>query len=477
MISKKSLNRKLFSLIVVLSLLFLVCLPAFAAEGEKVTINVLGVQDPMFFAVEEILSEFEEETGIKVNLEALAYDALMARLTTSFVTKESGNDVAFVDNVRLAQLAENKWIIPLTDLIRRDKQEVKMNEFVPAAIYSISEHKGDIYTMPIGVYSQLVMYRTDLLEKAGLKPPPIEFADWWTWDTYMDYVKKLDALGDDIYGTVICGAQPIPVVHMYTGLEVSRGVRWFKSFPRAPWDFTPTINTEKSVETLKYYLELYKYSPPESINFVWMDAGTAFSKQDIGIFYWWSPYSYLIRHAGYMVEEPSPNVGKYGYAAMPYQPGEDKIISSGGWGMGIPQYSDKKEAAWKFIKWFSSAEGQKKMGLTKLKSFDDFARKPLFEDEELLKYYPELPVHLDMLTKSDAKLSRPQTVIYPTLEGIYGLLLNTTLSGQITPEKAMADAQSQFENVLKQNNFLPYEGESYDQTLEKTIKLIEELSP
>ena len=236
-------------------------LASFSAVAEDVAITVLGVQDPWYFALEEVLPEFEQATGIKVNLEGLAWDALQARLATSFITKDPGVDLISVDDCRLSQFAENAWIIPLTELIEKDKAEVKMNEFVPEVIYASSTWRGDVYTLPIAVYSQFVMYRTDLLEKAGLEAPPTEFADWWTWDKYMEYVKKLDALGDDVYGTVVVGAQPVPIVHMYTGLEVSKGVRWFKQFPETPWDFTPMVNSEKSINALKYYLELYKHSP------------------------------------------------------------------------------------------------------------------------------------------------------------------------------------------------------------------------
>jgi len=449
-------------------------IPAFA---QKATINVMGVQDPWYFALEEIIPQFEKETGIKVNFEGLSWDALQARLTTSFITKEKGVDVISVDDCRLAQFAENTWIVPLTPLIKKDKQAVKMNEFVPQIIYSSCAWRGDIYTLPVATYSQFVMYRTDLLERAGLLNPPTNPADWWTWNEYMKYVKKLDGLSDKIYGTVIVGSQPVPIVHMYTGLEVSRGVRWFKKFPEAPWDFTPTINTQKSIDTLKFYQELYKYSPPEAINYLWFDAGTAFAKKDVGIYYWWSPYGYLARHAGYMVEEASPIVGKFGVSLMPYQPGEAKTYSLGAHGFGIPQYSAAKDEAWEFIKWATSSKEQKAMALTHLHAFNDFSRKPLFEDPELIKYYPWLPTQLRTLELSDGKISRPHMPLYPSLEGFYGLQLNSALAGHKTPEQAMADAQAQWEVIMKQNFYLPYVGLSYDDTLDKTIDLIKELSP
>jgi multiple sugar transport system substrate-binding protein len=447
------------------------------AFAQNASINVIAVQDPFFFAIEQLLPDFQKATGIKVNLEGMAWDALQARLTTSFITKDPGVDVVNVDDCRLAQFAENTWIVPITDFIRKDKKEVKMNEFIPQIIYSACTWRGEVYTLPVAMYVQNVIYRTDLLQKAGLKAPPTKFEDWWTWDKYMEYVKAFKDLGPDVYGTVIVGAISAPVVHMYTGLEVSRGVRWFKQFPQAPWDFTPTINTPESVATLEFYQELYKNSPPEAVNYLWFDAGVAFSTKDIGMFYWWSPYDYLIQQAGYMVAEPSKNLGKYGYAVMPIQPGAEKMYSVGGHGLAIPQFSDKKDAAWKFIKWATSADTQKKMALLKLKAFSDFSREPLFKDKELQKYYPWLDVQLYMSKYSDGKVSRPHMVLYPTMEGFYGLEINKVLAGQLTASDAMKEAQQQFEIILKQNYYLPFQGKSYDDSVQKAVELIKTLSP
>jgi len=435
------------------------------------------VQDPFYFALEKAIPQFEKQTGIKVNLQGLAYDALYAKLITSFVGKEKGADVVTVDQMWLSQYAENRWIIPLTPYIQKDKQEVQMNEFVPETVYTMAEWRGDIYTLPIAAYGQFVMYRNDLLAQAGLLPPPTEPADWWTWDKYMEYVEKLDGLGEDIYGTVICGAQPVPIVHMYTQLAVSKGVRWFKQFPKAPWDFTPTINTKENVETLNYYKKLYEHSPEEAINYIWFDAGTAFAKKDIGIFFWWTPYGSLIRQAGYMVEEPSPVVGKYDIALLPHQPGVPQVYSLGGWSLGIPTYSAYKDEAWEFIKWATSREVQKMMALTPIYQFNDFAREPLFRDEDCLEYYPWLSTQLYSLKQGNGKITRPPIPIYTTLEGFYGLQLNMAVAGLKSSEAALADAESQWELILKQNFYIPYKAVSYDDTLENTLKLIKELSP
>jgi len=474
------MSKRLRKMVVVVAVLVTVSTLLFGSmlcQAQKVTINALSVQDPFWFALEKAVPQYEKETGVKVNLQGLAYDAMHAKLITSFIGKTKGLDVITIDQMWLSQYAENRWIVPLTSYIKRDKKEVRMDGFVPETIFSMSEWRGNIYAMPIAPYGQFVMYRTDLLDQTGMQAPPTKPAAWWTWDEYMNYVETFDELGDNIYGTVIVGAQPVPIVHMYTQLAVSKGVRWFKQFPEAPWDFTPTINTAKNVETLKYYKKLYEYSPQESINYIWYDAGTAFSKKDIGMFFWWSPYGYLVRQAGYMVEEPSPNADKYKVALLPFEPGTPQTYSLGGWTLGIPAYSAYKEEAWDFIKWATSARIQKMMALTPLYQFNDFAREELFTDEDIIEYYPWLPTQLYSLKLGNGKITRPPIPIYSTLEGFYGLQLNSAVAGLKSPEAALADAETQFKLILKQNFYLPYAAASYDDTLKNVEKLIQELSP
>jgi multiple sugar transport system substrate-binding protein len=464
---------------IVLCLVMIVSIAGKSSERgkEAAAINILATQDPFYFGMELLIAEFEEETGIEANLEALAYDALHAKIITSFIGKTAGVDVVTVDQMWLSQYADNNWIIDLTPLIEEDKEEVKMDEFVPEVVYSMSEWRGKIFTMPLAAYGQFVIYRTDLMKKAGLKPPPETPEDWWTWEVYLKYVQKLHKLGPDIYGTVICGAQPVPIVHMYTQLAVANGVTWVKNFPQGTWDFTPTINSPENVEALEFYKMLYGYAPPECINYNWFDAGMEFAKKDISMFFWWTPYGYLVRQAGYMVEEPSPVVGQYKIAPLPRNPGKKQIYSLGGWSVAIPTYSASKDAAWEFVKWVTSGPTQKKMGLVGLKQFNDFCREPLFRDKDLIEVYPWLETQLFTLKEGDGKITRPPIPIYTTLEGFYGLQLNMVVAGMKPAKDALNEVQQQFELALKQNFFLPYPGESYDDTLANTEKLLKELSP
>jgi multiple sugar transport system substrate-binding protein len=442
-------------------------------------ISVLTIQDPFFFGLQKLLPQFEKETGIKVKMEGVDYNTLNARSTNSFLTHQSDIDVISPDSMWLSRFANSGWLVDLSPLMRRDRAEVRPDDFIPGAIHSLSEWKGGIYTLPAAAYGSVVLYRPDVFKALGLPMPPAKPSPDWTWDKYLQEVKAIDGKtvnGQRMHGTVVAGSGPQPVLHMYSQLAASKGVRWFQSFPDSPkWNFTPQLDSAENLDALRYFQQLYRYSPPESINYLWFDAGTAFSSGNVGMFYWWTPYAYLVRKSTYMGTKDSKVVGKYAVAALPQQPGKEQVSNVGGYAFGISRYSEKKSAAWKFVKWASSARTQKQMALLPGHQFADFARRSLYSDPQLLKAYDYLPTQLSVLEKGDGKAARPPIPNYTTLEGDYGQALNQMLAGDLTPQQTAEQVQANVKDVLQNEQYLPWRQPSYDDTVASTTRILQQL--
>ena len=457
--------------------------PAAAVPSTGKTIRGLVTGDPFQYALEIVRAEFTAQTGINVEYENLAYDQLNARLASSFVSGTPDADVITVDQMWNGTYSDSGWIIPLDDYISRDA-DTDIQDFIPEVLYSLNTWRGRMMTLPIAAYGQGVVYRKDVFEANGIDALPTDTADaaGWTWDRYRELVESLQGVdfeGTTLFGTVVCGAQPVPIVHMYTQLAASRGVRWFTNFPNAPWDLTPTINTPENVESLAFYKSLYDLSPPESINYVWFDAGTRFSQKDIGMFYWWTPYFYLTKNDGYMSGTPSGLEEVLGYGILPKLSDDaEQATSLGGWSLGIPSSAANQEEAWQFIKWATGTEAQKAMALLPDYNyqFSDFSRVSLYTDPEIAEVYPYLDLQLSILRQGNGKVVRPPAPGYTTLEGVYGLQLNQALTGAMTPEQAIATTETLWQNILSGLLLVPYSGESYDDTLENTQALIDRLA-
>jgi multiple sugar transport system substrate-binding protein len=463
--------------------------PALKAEAaprraqETKTINVLTVGDPWSLALQTVVKQFTDKTGIEVKIEELGYVALQARLVNAFLTKTSDADVIAVDQMWVSQYADNGWIRSLDDYIKADS-DTKFDDFMPEVLYSLNTWRGKVWTLPVGAYAQGIMYRTDLFKDAGIDPLPATVADAkdWTWDKYMGIVEQLNGKemgGTKFFGTTLIGAQPVPVVHMFTQLSASYGTRWFKKFPEAPWDFTPTINSPENVAALQDWKKLYKLAPPECINYLWFDAGTRFSQGDIALFFHWTPYFYLVNNEGYLSGKPSPVVDKFQTAVLPTKTaGGQEIVSLGGWSLGMPSTSANQDSAWQFIKWATGAEGQKAMGLANTKGyqFADFGRESLYQDPDLLKIYPYLGTQHEMMKLGNGKIVRPPAPIYTSLEAVYGLQINQVMADAMTPDAALKVTDTLFTNILTGNQMIPYNVQSYDDTLDNTKALIKTLS-
>jgi multiple sugar transport system substrate-binding protein len=460
--------------------------PRRAQSGK--TINVLTVGDPWDHALQGVTSQFTQQTGINVHIESIGYTQLQARLVNAFLTQTSDADVIAVDQMWISQYADNGWIRSLDDYIKADS-DVNLGDFLPEVLYSLSTWRNHVWTLPVGAYAQGIMYRSDVFEAAGIAPLPAttaEAADW-TWDKYFGIVNQLNGyqMGDTkMFGTTVIGAQPVPVVHMYTQLAASYGTRWFKQFPEAPasapsWDFTPTINSDVNKAALADWKKLYDMAPPESINYLWFDAGTRFSQGDIALFYHWTPYFYLVNNNGYLSGTPSVIVDKFKTAVLPTKTaGGPQTVSLGGWALGMPSTAANPDEGWQFLKWATGAVGQKAMAqVTDVgHQFADFSRLSLYQDNDLKTLYPFLDTQLEMMRLGDGKIVRPPCPIYTALEGVYGLQINQVMSGATTPDAALETTQTLFTNILTGNQMIPYAISSFDDTLDNTKALIASLS-
>lgn len=455
------------------------CSPSEQESGEGQTLNVLTLQDPFFYAIQELIPEFEKQTGAKVNLEGVDYDTLLSRATNSFVSQQGDIDVIAPDSMWLSRFAENGWLANLDDRVREDADEVAIEDFIPSSIYTLSEWKGSLYTLPAATYGTAVLYRPSVFKELGIKPPPAQPSEDWTWDAYMETVKALDGQtvgGKEIHGTAVLGAGPQPITHMWSQIAAGMGARWVEAFPdAAEWSFEPTFTSDPMVESLGYYKELYEHSPAEAINYLWFDAGTRFGSGDIGMMYHWTPYAYLVQRTEYMGKKESEVVGDFALGALPVEPGVEQTNNIGGFAFGIGGNSSKQDLAWEFVKWAASPETQKKMGLLEMRQFSDFSRESLYNDTQLLEAYPYLPTQLEVIRGGNGKVVRPPVQNYSTLEQKIGNELNEMLVNDVDPGETAEQIQVGLEEILEKEGYIPWEDESYEDTPASTEKLLAEL--
>lgn len=132
----------------------------------------------------ETAAAFEEETGCKVVIDAVAYTGMYDKLSTEIKAKQAAHDVACVDVVWLAAFAGA--LEPIND--------ADTSDFLPTLEES-GTIDGNLLGYPMWVNSKVLIYRKDLIPED--KVPK-------TWEEYQTLAKELTT--DEMSGTTVFGS-------------------------------------------------------------------------------------------------------------------------------------------------------------------------------------------------------------------------------------------------------------------------------
>ena len=97
---------------------------------DGVTLNLASQNDQLAAVLAAVAPQFEALTGAKVNVEILSYPELLTKITADYVGHTKGYDLATVDIVWSGQFAEAGYTVDLTDWIKRDAAEIKVDDLV-----------------------------------------------------------------------------------------------------------------------------------------------------------------------------------------------------------------------------------------------------------------------------------------------------------------------------------------------------------
>lgn len=359
--------------------LTLIALSVASAKAETIRILMETVPDTRY--IQELLPEFEKQTGIKVEIEAISYIDMHSKLVPQLISPKGSYDLIVVDFYWVGEFTKAGWLMPLDDLVARDGIDTSV--YVPKLMDLVGRVGGVLYMLPFYNYSMAVIYRKDLIEdpaeQAAFKAKHgIDLRVPKTWNEYWKQVQFFtrDNDGDgkrDLFGTVIQGQRGDCIAMQFSNYLYSQGAR----YNDASWN--PMLNTEAGVRAMKLYREAVEnYSPPGSESFCFDEA---FNVMAQGKAYSFVTFNILFADLG----DPASSavVGKVGITP---NPGGGL---NGGWGWAIPKSSPQKEAAWKFIKWAESYEVAKQRAM--LGGAPTQAR--IFNDPDVVakrSYYPIL---------------------------------------------------------------------------------------
>src|SRR5918997_594935 len=170
------------------------------AGGGPDTINVLMVNTPQMVDLQQLTEEhFTAETGITVNFTVLPENDVRDKISQEFSSQAGQYDVASLSNFEIPIYARSRWIAPMDSYIAADP-EFDQADILPPMTQSLTGDDGQIYGQPFYGESSFLMYRTDVLQAAGITMPERP-----TWQQVADIAARLDGVQPGMAGICLRG--------------------------------------------------------------------------------------------------------------------------------------------------------------------------------------------------------------------------------------------------------------------------------
>jgi sorbitol/mannitol transport system substrate-binding protein len=312
------------------------------------SINVAIVDNPQMKDIAALTpSLFTAKTGIKVNYTVLDEGTLRQVTTRDVAAGGRQFDVAMIGPFEAPQFGQQGTLVDLTPKATSDAA-YKFDDIIPAVRNALSAG-GKMYAAPFYGESSFLMYRKDVLKKAGITMP-----DHPTWAQVAAAARKVNSpsmagiclRGKPGWGDL--GASFTTVLNTFGGT-------WWSAKPDGSID-KAMVTQPAFKQALQFYVNLVKDAGEKDA------ANSSFNEclsqyKDGKVAMW---YDATVA-AGLLEASDSPVKGKNGYAAAPI----DKTKNAGwlwSWALAIPKTTTKQDLAWKYISFATGPQYLKEAG-------------------------------------------------------------------------------------------------------------------
>ena len=314
-------------------------------------------------ALAELSKDFTIQTGIDVKLRFYneRYRHTEHMSWSGAPPKSRLCDLVIGDSLDIGHGAENGHYVKLNEFF--DKNGIKMSDFVEASVTGYSEwpkHTPNYYALPAMGDAVGWVYRRDWFARPDLQ---VEFkkkhgrvlAPPKTWIELKEIAEFFQGRiidGKTVYGAAIYTERSSEGITMgVTSALYAWGFQY--EDPKKPYRMDGFVNSKDAVEALEFYKSLYKCcTPPRHTNaYVAANLDAYKSGQVAMQMNWFTLFPGI-------ANDPDVGGAKSGFFANPSQ----KVAASplGGQGISAIRYSDQRENALQYIKWFTQAEVQKR---------------------------------------------------------------------------------------------------------------------
>jgi len=393
-------------------------------------------------AATKLIPEFTKETGIKVEVDKVEYMRMRDKQLLELSKPKGDYDLVSYVCMWKTEYVSKGLLAPLAPFFTHPAladPTYDPQDFVPAYLAVSGQVGGKkgympgptaaLYAVPFGSETSIFAYRKDIFDKHGWKVPK-------TYEEMLKICREVHQKEPNMYGLTSRGEAGHQVAAAWLFHLSPYGGEVFDN----QWE--PAFQKEPSLNALRALIEIVKTGPPGIATFA---VGSMIDAFLLG-----NAVMYLdATSICSMVRNPSISKvqGKVAYALHPKA--VKYSTETGGFGIGIPANSTKKEAAFLFLQWMTSKAADRK--IAQLDGMPN--RLSTLKDPGMQKEFPEFKEILENLKYANPDW-RPIIPEWPEISMQYlGTAVHEGITGKKTPEKAMNEIREPVRKIMEKAGY------------------------
>ena len=312
------------------------------------SINVAIVDNPQMKDIADLTPElFTKKSGVKVNYTILDEGTLRQVTTRDVAAGGRQFDVVMIGPFEAPQFGRDGTLTDLTKFAQSDSA-YRLDDVIPSVRNALS-FDGKMYAAPFYAESSFLMYRKDVLKKAGITMP-----DRPTWDQVAAAARKVNS--PDMAGICLRGKPGWGDLgaSFTTVLNTFGGTWWSANSDGSVGE--AMVDQPEFNEALQFYVDLVKDAgEKDAASASFNECLTQYKDGQVAMWY------DATVAAGLLEADDSPVKGKNGYAAAPVK----ETDASGwlwSWALAIPVTSSKADVGWEYISFATGPQYLKQAG-------------------------------------------------------------------------------------------------------------------
>jgi multiple sugar transport system substrate-binding protein len=420
-------------------------IPAAHGKSEETIRILLPEKFGSTDALKQLLIDFYSKENISVKMQFLNIDDLYKYTITGLAGAGSDVDVFLFDIPWFQDLVEKGVLLCLDDYITRNALDA--SQYVPELLDHSSRYNGHYFSLPYISTTQLLFYRKDLFSdkylsqqfenqyKIPLSPP----RDWLQYSIISKFfTQKYNPLSPVEWGHAM---------GMYnSSLLICRFLPRLWSYGGDLYDKSgiPSLVTLPAKKAVKNLLECVQTAYPDVFQHP-EEAVDQLISGNIAMLMTFFNFATDIAD-----KLKSAVLSKIGYTSIP---GAKPVM--GGWSLGINKFSRHPEAAFKFIKWATSAD----IAIPNTILGGQSPQLKAYRNYDLVSLYPWLPKALSEFSKARKRKapikgkhsSHSEDLVEKIIANELRVLIEQTLSGAMPDagviEKALYNAEAEIKKT------------------------------